>query len=197
MKTYKGSCHCKAAGFEADIDLSAGTHKCNCSICVKTRHWVAIIRPSAFRLLRGKQDLSDYQFGSKGEHHLFCRHCGVRSFQRIYVERMGGEHVAVQVAALDDVDPKELIAASLDEARDRATQFGIVDQREGVVSHWEEAKSWILPPVVVGGDLLDGGSGYELLVGYTRLGNLLGMLDREEVKEAQTHLVWVGRGIHS
>ena len=81
---------------------------------------------------------------------------------------------------------------ALDEARDRATQFGIVDEREEVVSHWRDAKSWVVPPVVVSGDLLGGGSGYELLVGYTRFGNLLGLLDREEVKEAQKHLVWVG-----
>jgi len=82
---------------------------------------------------------------------------------------------------------------ALDEARDRATQFGVVDDREEVVNHWNDAKSWVLPPIVVGGDLLGGGAGYELLVGYTRLGNLLGMLDREEVPESQKHLVWVGR----
>jgi hypothetical protein len=52
-----------------------------------------------------------------------------------------------------------------------------------------------VPPVVVSVDLLGGGSGNELLVGYTRLGNLLGMLDREEVKEAKKHLVWVGRRV--
>ena len=33
---------------------------------------------------------------------------------------------------------------------------------------------------------------FEGLVGYTRLGNPLGMLDREEVKETQKYLVWVG-----
>jgi hypothetical protein len=82
---------------------------------------------------------------------------------------------------------------ALDEARTQATQFGIVDEREEVVSHWKEAKSWVVPPVVVSGELLGGGAGFELLVGYTRLGNLLGMLDREEVKETQKHLVWVGR----
>jgi len=49
------------------------------------------------------------------------------------------------------------------------------------------------PPVMVSAELLGGGSGYELLVGYTRLGNLLGMLDREEVPESQKHLIWVGR----
>jgi hypothetical protein len=84
---------------------------------------------------------------------------------------------------------------ALDEARDRATQFGIVDEREEVANHWRDAKSWVVPPVVVSGDLLGGGAGFELLVGYTRLGNLLGMLDREEVPESQKHLVWVGRAI--
>jgi hypothetical protein len=82
---------------------------------------------------------------------------------------------------------------ALDEARDRATQFGIVDERQEVVNHWRDAKSWIVPPVLVAGDLLGGRSGFELLVGYTRLGNLLGLLDRQEVSETKKHLVWVGR----
>jgi hypothetical protein len=82
---------------------------------------------------------------------------------------------------------------ALDDARDYAVCYGIVDEREEVVNHWRDTKSWIVPPVVVSGDLLGGGNGFELLVGYTRLGNLLGMLDREEVPESQKHLVWVGR----
>jgi hypothetical protein len=84
---------------------------------------------------------------------------------------------------------------ALDEARDQATQFGIVDERDEVASHWNEAMSWLVAPVAVSADLLGGGGGFELLVGCTRLGNLLGMLDREEVKETQKHLVWVGRAI--
>ena len=84
----------------------------------------------------------------------------------------------------------------MDEARERAAQFGIFDDdRIEVVEHWREAKSWFAAPVLVAGEVLGSSVGYELLVGYTRLGNLLGMLDREEVLEAKTHLVWVGRGL--
>src|SRR5690606_38769899 len=84
LSTYVGSCHCGAIRFEADIDFSLGTAKCNCSICAKSRAWGAIVQPSAFRLMQGEQDLSVYQFGPKRVHHYFCKHCGVHPFEKGY-----------------------------------------------------------------------------------------------------------------
>lgn len=78
---------------------------------------------------------------------------------------------------------------ALDDARDRATQFGIIDDRVEVVAHWRDARSWFAPPVLVTGEVLGTSMGNELLVGFTRLGNLLGLLDRQEIPEVQKHLV--------
>jgi hypothetical protein len=111
LQTYKGSCHCGRVRFEADIDLDQGTGKCNCSICTKSRNWGVILKPDAFRLLAGEDALSDYQWGHKVGHRLFCSSCGIASFGRGYVEQIGGDYVSVAVNCLDDLDPSVLAQA--------------------------------------------------------------------------------------
>ena len=124
LKTYVGSCHCNAVRFEADIDLRAGTNKCNCSICTKTRNWNSIVKPEAFRLLAGEDALNDYQFGHKVGHHLYCRTCGVHSFARGYAEQIGGHYVAVQLASLDNVAAQDLVGAPIRYADGRNNAWG-------------------------------------------------------------------------
>jgi hypothetical protein len=109
-KTYRGSCHCGAVRYEADIDLAQGTFRCNCSVCFKTRAWLVGVPASSFRLLAGEESLRDYQFGKKRIHHRFCAQCGVRPFSQ-GMDAQGNRVYAVRVNCLDGVEPSELIGA--------------------------------------------------------------------------------------
>jgi hypothetical protein len=112
MKIYQGSCHCGAVRFEADIDLSRGTLRCNCSICSKLRFWPAIVKPQAFRLLSGEADLTLYQYNTGINQHPFCRHCGVHAFGTGTSPRWG-DFYAVNVGCLDDASVDELANAPI------------------------------------------------------------------------------------
>ncbi len=112
LRTYSGSCHCGAVRFEAGLDISAGTGKCNCSICTKIRLWSVEARPEGFRLLTGEAELTDYRGRSTVAHHPFCRHCSIRPFQRVDMPNMSGSpYYNINVACLDEVDIDELMAA--------------------------------------------------------------------------------------
>ncbi len=101
-KTYTGGCHCGAVRYEVSLDLASGT-VCNCSICSKAGWFLTFASASSFKLLSGEDNLTDYQFGKRQIHHVFCKTCGVRSFSS--GEAPNGRDVrAVNVRCLDDVD---------------------------------------------------------------------------------------------
>lgn len=109
QRTITGACHCGKVKIEADIDLQAGSGRCNCSICSKLRAWTFILKPQAFRLLAGEQDLGSYEWGAKISARRFCKHCGVHVFGCGHLEEVGGDYCSVNVAVLD-LQPAELAA---------------------------------------------------------------------------------------
>ena len=106
-RTYRGSCHCGAITFEADLDLSENSYRCNCSICRRTRFWAGIAREGDFRLLSGQDALTRYLFNTRRNEHWFCGHCGVRAFG-IGTETPIGLMYGINLGCLDEVTDEEL-----------------------------------------------------------------------------------------
>ncbi len=58
-----------------------------------------IVPANAFQLICGEADLTEYQFNTRVARHLFCRHCGIKSF---YIPRSNPDGVAVTYRCLDN-----------------------------------------------------------------------------------------------
>jgi hypothetical protein len=114
-RTYEGSCHCGAVRYEATMAPPEKAYACNCSICARAGWLLAFVPATGFRLLSGEGDLSDYQFGKKSSHHIFCRHCGVRSFSR-GKGHDGQDWTAINLRCVSGLDATKLAVESVDGA---------------------------------------------------------------------------------
>src|SRR6187549_3976934 len=101
-QTFQGSCHCGRVTFEAAIDLSQGTSKCNCTSCWKKRWWSVRCAPEDFRSLSGESELLTDGAASPPGQGGFCKHCGVRTWGFVpQTEWNPTAYFSVNVAALD------------------------------------------------------------------------------------------------
>jgi hypothetical protein len=105
-KTYTGGCHCGKVRYEVTTDMSSAV-ACNCSICMKRGLILTFAPEENFKLLSGQDDLTDYQFGKKMIHHIFCPSCGVESFARGTAPN-GMKMAAINIRCLDGVDISSL-----------------------------------------------------------------------------------------
>jgi hypothetical protein len=105
-KTYEGGCHCGGVRYRVTLALDQ-VMTCNCSICSKSGTALAFAPATRFTLLSGEDALTDYQFGKKRLHHLFCKRCGIRSFAR-GTGRDGAPVIAVNVRCLDGVELEKI-----------------------------------------------------------------------------------------
>jgi len=111
-REYAGGCHCGAVRYRVKAKLE-GAITCNCSICSKTGTMLTFVPAQQFQLLSGEESLTDYQFGKKSIHHLFCQRCGIRSFARGQM-RDGSPIAAINVRCLDSVELEEVPTKKFD-----------------------------------------------------------------------------------
>lgn len=108
-EAYNGSCHCGKVRFHVRFSEQQGSFKCNCSVCTKTRAWLAPVGSSEFSLLSGSEELTEYQFAARTIRHRFCRCCGVKVFGE-GTDVQGRPFVAVSLTTLDDIPAARLAA---------------------------------------------------------------------------------------
>ncbi|QNP41495.1 GFA family protein [Lysobacter solisilvae (ex Woo and Kim 2020)] len=119
LVTYRGGCHCRRVRFEVDAPAELDVLDCNCSICRMSGFLHLIVPASRFRLLSGADDLGEYSFNTGAARHLFCRHCGIKSY---YVPRSHPDGIDVNARCLDDGSVVRMTITPFDDnQRDAAT----------------------------------------------------------------------------
>jgi hypothetical protein len=106
-KQYVGSCHCGNVRYQVSLDIEKPMTACNCSMCGRAGTLLTFVPAASFKLEKGEDKLTDYQFNKKVIHHSFCSTCGVKPFARGKGPD-GSEMVAVNARCLEGVDPFKL-----------------------------------------------------------------------------------------
>jgi hypothetical protein len=113
MKKYVGGCHCGKVRYAVTMAPVKGAMACNCSICSKRGTLLTFVPAGQFELTSGEGSLTDYQFGKKNIHHLFCPVCGVASYATGKGPD-GTQMMAINVRCLDDLDVSTLSVSTFD-----------------------------------------------------------------------------------
>ena len=95
----KLTCHC--GGVEAEVKIPENGFeklmRCNCSICKRKGYVIGVIGPDDFKLIKGENLLTLYQFYTKTAKHYFCSNCGIYTH---HVMRSNPNMYGINVACL-------------------------------------------------------------------------------------------------
>ena len=103
----KLTCHC--GGVEAEIKIPENGFqklvRCNCSICKRKGYVIGVIGPEDFKLIKGENLLTLYQFYTKTAKHYFCKVCGINTHNR---PRINPKIYGINVACVEGINSYEL-----------------------------------------------------------------------------------------
>jgi hypothetical protein len=74
----RGTCHCGAVEIEVTLkDGFATARRCDCSFCRRRGAIVVSALLKDLRVVKGAENLTLYQWGTKTAKHWFCATCGI------------------------------------------------------------------------------------------------------------------------
>ena len=107
---YNLQCHCGAVQLQVETDLS-NIKQCNCSICKRKNAKMNLISKDSIKILKGKENLSTYQFNTMKAEHFFCKTCGIYTHHNRRTDPHG---VGINIGCIDAIDPFEYDAGFVD-----------------------------------------------------------------------------------
>ncbi len=105
-ETHRLTCHCGAV--ELRVRLSDGldtARRCDCSFCARRGAIAVSALLADVEIVKGAENLTLYQWGTKTAKHYFCKTCGNYTHHQ---RRSNPQEYGVNVAALDGVKPADL-----------------------------------------------------------------------------------------
>ncbi len=106
MKSHTLTCHCGAV--ELRVHLLDGLNtarRCDCSYCARRGAIVVTAPLNGVDIVKGKDNLTLYQWGTNTAKHYFCKTCGIYTHHQ---RRSNPNEFGINLAALAGVNPRDL-----------------------------------------------------------------------------------------
>jgi hypothetical protein len=131
-KLFHGSCHCGKIKFQANIDLTKGSSKCNCTFCRKNSNWNVKVIPEDFKIIQGEEFFSKYENRPEMGYYVFCKHCGNMSFGISKKTEWTQDGASIKLSSLDDVSTEELNSSPISYYDGKANTWAIITDPEEI-----------------------------------------------------------------
>ncbi len=99
MKVLK--CHCGKIEAQINIKNFDKILRCNCSLCKRKGAIMSLVKSENFEIIKGKDQLSLYQFHTKVARHYFCKSCGVYTHHN---PRSNPTMTGFNLGCIDEID---------------------------------------------------------------------------------------------
>lgn len=106
MKARRASCHCGAVVIEADLPGGLDTaSRCDCSFCRRRGAAAVTAVAATLKVLKGKENLGMYTWGTHTAKHWFCKTCGIYTHHQ---RRSDPSECGVNLGCIEGVNPRDL-----------------------------------------------------------------------------------------
>ncbi len=96
-------CHCGAVEVSVKFDNGLeNIRRCDCSLCRRKGAVMAAVPISNLEVIKGKENLSLYQWNTKIAEHYFCKTCGIYTHHK---RKSNPNQYGINIACIENVNP--------------------------------------------------------------------------------------------